>query len=60
MSFGSQSFGESAFAWSGTESEPPAEGDVLVSGLCGIDAGVIASSGGGHSGLHSIEAGFIS
>lgn len=60
MSFGSQSFGESAYAWSGTESEPPAENDVLVSGMCAIDAGVIASAGGGHSGLHSIETGFVS
>lgn len=39
---------------------PPVSSDVLNRGLSGIEHGVIASGGGGHSGLHPIDSGFIS
>lgn len=38
---------------------PPVSGDVLVRGVSGISHGVVASAGGGYSGLHSIDSGFI-
>jgi hypothetical protein len=60
MSFGKQTFGEGTFGWTFEQSEPEPPGDVLVYGFCGIDAGIVASAGGGHSGLHSIETGFVS
>ncbi len=36
------------------------EADVLSRGLSGIESGVVASGGGGYSGLHPIERGYIS
>lgn len=60
MSLGNRTLGTEVLGWVHESSPPPEEGDVLVSGLCGIDSGVIASSGGGQSGLHSIETGFVS
>jgi hypothetical protein len=41
-------------------SEPEPTTDFLVYGFSGIDSGIVASGGGGHSGLHSISTGFIS
>lgn len=39
---------------------PAVSADVLSRGLSGISQGVIASTGGGHSGLHPIDEGFVS
>jgi len=50
--------GDSILRESSSGAAPAA--DVLNQGLAGIEHGVVASGGGGHSGLHPINSGYVS